>query len=261
MMFGGGAAALAACGGTSSSSIAAIGRAWVSSGGIRRGSHSPRGGALHTSHAGSRAVDTVAVTLQVAENSEFNPILQQVPLTARRVAGRNYRTEPGDYIVRTVVTGLRPAQRYFYRFVSEGFTSPVGQFRTLPAPGDGRPIRFLHISCANEPPFPIGAALLAEVNRGDIDFIAFNGDTVYADRFWLGLDPIPTLEFYRSLYRDQRDPKYAGPEFAQLFSRTAPLFQLGRPRGDRQLQRPEGPRRSRRPAQRRHRANPRCGRP
>jgi alkaline phosphatase D len=100
------------------------------------------------------ATDTVAVTLQVAENSEFNPILQQVPLTARRVAGRNYRTEPGDYIARAVVTGLRPAQRYFYRFVSEGFTSPVGQFRTLPAPGDGRPIRFLHISCANEPPFP-----------------------------------------------------------------------------------------------------------
>lgn len=220
LMFGGGAAALAACGGTSSSSIPPLGEPGFPQG-VFAGDPTSEGAVLSTRVIPASATDTVAVTLQVAENSEFNPISQQVSLTARRVAGRNYRTEPGDYIARAVVTGLRPAQRYFYRFVSEGFTSPVGQFRTLPAPGDGRPVRFLHISCANEPPFPIGAAMLAEVSRGDIDFISFNGDTVYADRFWLGLDPIGNLEFYRSLYRDQRDPNYAGREFVQLFGRTA----------------------------------------
>jgi len=153
LMFGGGAAALAACGGTSSSSIPPLGEPGFPQG-VFAGDPTAEGAVLSTRVIPASATDTVAVTLQVAENSEFNPISQQVSLTARRVAGRNYRTEPGDYIARAVVTGLRPAQRYFYRFVSEGFTSPVGQFRTLPAPGDGRPIRFLHISCANEPPFP-----------------------------------------------------------------------------------------------------------
>ena len=33
------------------------------------------------------------------------------------------------------VAGLRPARRYFYRFVAGGETSPVGRTRTAPAPG------------------------------------------------------------------------------------------------------------------------------
>ncbi|MCF2970139.1 alkaline phosphatase D family protein [Synechococcus sp. Nb3U1] len=221
MMFGGGAAALAACGGSSSSSVAPLGEPGFPQG-VFAGDPTAQGAVLSTRVIPAGAVDSVSVTLQIADNPDFASIVQQIPLSARRTAGSNYRNEPGDYIARVVVQGLPPAQTFYYRFVSaDGFTSPVGQFRTLPEAGDGRAIRFMHISCANEPPFPIGAAMLAEVGRGDIDFISFNGDTVYADRFWLGLDPTGNLDFYRSLYRDQRDPNYAGPEFPQLFGRTS----------------------------------------
>jgi alkaline phosphatase D len=156
----------------------------------------------------------------VADSQTFSNVLQTIPLTARRTAGSNYRTEPGDFIARAVVTNLTSDQLYYYRFVGpNGLSSPIGTFRTLPDEGSSRPLKFLHISCANEPPFPIGAALLQE--SADSDFIVFNGDTVYADRFWLDLLPTESLDFYRSLYRDQRNPEYAGSEFPQLFARIA----------------------------------------
>ncbi len=100
---------------------------------------------------------------------------------------------------------------------SSGTASPVGRFRTV----GGSTSKFIHISCANENPYPTGDALRNEVNAGDVDFIVFNGDTVYADRFWLGQEPTPTLEFFRNLYRDQRNPAYAGAGFAELYRSVA----------------------------------------
>lgn len=98
-----------------------------------------------------------------------------------------------------------------------GVASPVGRFRTL----GGGSVKFIHISCANENPYPIGQALRAEVASSPVAFVVFNGDTVYADRFWLGQLPEPSLDFYRSLYRDQRDPNYAGEGFASLYGEVA----------------------------------------
>lgn len=224
LTWGGGAAVLAACGGNGGSSSVGLvpgGRSGFPQG-VFSGDPTASGAVLSTRVVPEDGAATFAVTLQIASDAEFTEILQEIPITARRDAGSNYRVQPGDYIARSVVTGLPASQTLFYRFTtSVGITSPVGRFRTLPVEGDGRPVRFLHISCANEPPFPIGAALLNEVNRGDVDFVLFNGDTVYADRFWLGLDPIGNLDFYRSLYRDQRDPGYAGPEFPQIFDKTS----------------------------------------
>jgi len=160
---------------------------------------------------------TGTVTLQVATDAAFTQIVTTETLPVRLNAGSNYRTEPGDYIARAVVTGLTPGTVYFYRFLGEGsLVSSVGRTRTFP--NNARPLSFLHISCANEPPFPIGAALLAEATNAE--FISFNGDTVYADRYWLGLDPENNLEFYRGIYRDQRSPGYAGADFAQFFSQV-----------------------------------------
>ncbi len=100
---------------------------------------------------------------------------------------------------------------------ASGTASAVGQFRTL----GGSSTKFIHISCANDNPYPIGDALRNEVSAGDVDFVVFNGDTVYADRYWLGQEPTSTLEFYRSLYRDQRDPAYAGQGFVDLYTSVA----------------------------------------
>ncbi len=224
LTWGGGAALLAACGGNGGSAGVGVipgGRSGFPQG-VFSGDPTARSVVLSTRVVPEDGGSIVEVTLQIASDEGFTTILQEIPLTARRDSGENYRTEPGDYIARTVVGELPSSQTYFYRFItSVGITSPVGQFRTLPDEADGRPVRFLHISCANEPPFPIGAALLNEVNRGDVDFVLFNGDTVYADRFWLGQDPIGNLDFYRSLYRDQRDPGYAGAEFPQIFGKTS----------------------------------------
>ncbi len=160
--------------------------------------------------------ETVSVTLEVARTRLFL-LPDRIPLQGRAVAGSNYRQEPGDYIVRYELTDLNPDQEYFFRFTAGRFRSPVGRFRTLPEASDPRPVRFLHISCANEPPYPIGPALAESARSFDPYLVVFNGDTVYADRFWLGLQPVPTLDFYRSLYRDQRDPGYTGPGFDELY--------------------------------------------
>ena len=169
---------------------------------------------ISTRYIPSGGAPTGTVTLQVATDAAFTQIVKTETLPVRLNAGSNYRTEPGDYIARAVVTGLTPGTVYFYRFLGEeSVVSPVGRTRTFP--NDGRPLSFLHISCANEPPFPIGAALLAEASTAE--FLSFNGDTVYADRFWLGLDPENNLEFYRGLYRDQRSPAYAGADFPKVF--------------------------------------------
>lgn len=198
LTWGGGAALLAACGGNGGSSSVGVipgGRSGFPQG-VFSGDPTARSVVLSTRVVPEDGGSVVDVTLQIASDEGFTTILQEIPLTARRDSGEDYRTEPGDYIARTVVGQLPSAQTYFYRFItSVGITSPVGQFRTLPDEADGRPVRFLHISCANEPPFPIGAALLNEVNQGDVDFVLFNGDTVYADRFWLGQDPIGNLDF------------------------------------------------------------------
>ncbi len=224
LTWGGGAAVLAACGGNGGSAGIGVipgGRSGFPQG-VFSGDPTARGAVLSTRVVPEDGGATVGVTLQIASDQAFTTVIQEIPLTARREAGQNYRLEPGDYIARTVINTLPSSQTFFYRFTTSiGITSPVGRFRTLPDEGDGRPVRFLHISCANEPPFPIGAALLNEVNRGDVDFVVFNGDTVYADRFWLGQDPIGNLDFYRSLYRDQRDPDYAGAEFPQIFDKTS----------------------------------------
>ncbi len=169
-----------------------------------------------------RNLATVTVTLEVANDPSFKSMARSLTLNGFRVAGFNYRDRPGDYVVRTVLENLASGQQYYFRFRSpDGTLSPVGRFRTMPT--TGRTIRFLHMSCANEPPYPIAGALGAEVPSLNPDFVLFNGDTVYADAFWLGAQPEPNLEFYRNLYRQQRDPSYTGAGFLDLFE-NAPFI-------------------------------------
>lgn len=156
------------------------------------------------------------VELEVSPQDNFSTSVQRFTLTANERAGSNYRLAPGDYVVRQQLTGLLPNQQYFYRFLAMGSSSPVGRFRTLPE-GSAGAIRFLHMSCANEPPYPISGALGQEIERFNPNFVVFNGDTVYADAFWQGGDPEPRLDFYRGLYRQQRDPNYTGAGFPDLY--------------------------------------------
>jgi phosphodiesterase/alkaline phosphatase D-like protein len=169
----------------------------------------------------SNAAASIPVELEISVSPEFasTDILQTHTLTARSAAGSDYRFSPGDYIVRLAVTDLQPDQRYYYRFIApDGSLSPVGQFLTLPNSSTAGMVRFANISCANLPPYSLsGLARESET----LHFVAFNGDTVYADRYWEGGDPTPTLEYYRSLYRQQRDPLYAGDGLPLSMQRTS----------------------------------------
>lgn len=87
---------------------------------------------------------------------------------------------------------------------------------------------FLHISCANEPPYPVSNTL--EMESENANFLLFNGDTVYADAFWLEIenqanlfDPQDgqNLDYYRSLYRLQRNGSYTGAGFHEAILNTA----------------------------------------
>jgi alkaline phosphatase D len=78
------------------------------------------------------------------------------------------------------VTGLRPARRYFYRFLAAGEASPVGRAITAPAPGAAVDrLRVCFGSCQKYEVGRYGAYrhMVAE----DPDLILFLGDYIYED--------------------------------------------------------------------------------
>ncbi|HEX8993288.1 MAG TPA: alkaline phosphatase D family protein [Anaerolineales bacterium] len=85
-----------------------------------------------------------------------------------------------DHTVRVDVTGLRPGNRYFYRFHALGQTSPVGRTSTLP-PDTVRHVRFAQVSCAkfNAGFFNGYARIAARAERNELDFVMHLGDYIY----------------------------------------------------------------------------------
>ncbi len=114
--------------------------------------------------------------------------------------------------VRVSVDGLAPDRAYRYRFASGAATSPVGRFRTAPAPGEGSRLRAVFASCQQyeQGYFAAWRHALTE----DPDLVVFLGDYVYESswgrRHVRKHDPgVPrTLEAYRrrhALYRGDPD--------------------------------------------------------
>jgi alkaline phosphatase D len=177
-------------------------------------------------------------------------------LSAETPSGADFRTSPGGYAAVVKVTGLTPGASYsFSASFPHALGSPnapthasrVGRFKTFRGAAYNGSISFLHLSCANRPPFPVARGLAYEVNAAQPDlaspggpvalsvagggscaaspytlspvaFTIFNGDTIYADRFWLpssnpARNPVATPAFYRSLYKDQRNSSYTGAGF------------------------------------------------
>lgn len=69
---------------------------------------------------------TVPVTWEVAEDERFTRIVQKGEEMARPELGHSVHVE---------VKGLRPARRYWYRFLAGGEASPVGTVKSAPAAG------------------------------------------------------------------------------------------------------------------------------
>ncbi|MBC8001642.1 MAG: alkaline phosphatase D family protein, partial [Opitutaceae bacterium] len=84
-----------------------------------------------------------------------------------------------DHTVKVDVCDLRPGTTYYYRFLFQNHTSPVGRLRTAPAKhADVRSLRFGLASCSNyEAGYFAGYRFMAL--RDDLDFVLHVGDYIY----------------------------------------------------------------------------------
>ncbi len=80
-----------------------------------------------------------------------------------------------DFTVKVDVTGLKPDQRYFYRFIFGDKTSPVGQTKTLPS--STSKVSFAVCSCSN---YPAGYFYVyREMAKQNVDVVIHLGDYIY----------------------------------------------------------------------------------
>ena len=112
------------------------------------------------------------VRLEVARDPDFR----------RVVARRDILTTPAiDHSVKARVTGLKPHQRYYYRFETRDRHSPVGRFQTALPPDSRETVRFGFFSCAD---FTHGYYnAYAALAREDVDFVVSLGDYIYAETY------------------------------------------------------------------------------
>ncbi len=111
----------------------------------------------------------VDVTWQVSEDESFSTILK---------AGQARATAEWAHSVHAEVAGLRPLRPYFYRFIANGQTSPVGRAKT--APMLGAPVDKLRFGVASCQHFEQGFFnAYADMVEQDPDLIIHLGDYIY----------------------------------------------------------------------------------
>ena len=139
--------------------------------GVASGAPDSRAMTLWTRVSGAERAGSIE--LEVARDSGFRRVVER-----RRVGVRGEH----DFTAHARVRGLRPDERYFYRFSSGGKSSEVGRFTTLPS-DSRRPIRIGFFSCqAWEAGFYTAHRGLA--NEDDLDLIICLGDYVYERPFY-----------------------------------------------------------------------------
>ena len=125
----------------------------------------------------TRAPRTGSIQLELAANKAFRPV-------ARRVSARALPTN--DLTVQVRVAALAAGKRYWYRFAQAGTRSPVGVFKTAPAPTTDVRVRFAYSGDADATPrngkpgfngFQVYGRMAGEGNDFNINL----GDTIYSD--------------------------------------------------------------------------------
>jgi alkaline phosphatase D len=113
-----------------------------------------------------------SVRLEVARDPHFRHV----------VARKNVAISAAhNHSVKARVEGLKPHERYWYRFETRGEHSPVGRFQTALPPDSRQPVKFAFFSCADYTHgFYNGYALMA---REDVDFVVCLGDYIYAETY------------------------------------------------------------------------------
>ncbi len=115
---------------------------------------------------GSR--ETVEVTVEVATDEEFTNLVGD-PVTTTTTAEQ-------DYTVKIDFEGLEAGTVYYYRFRSNGVTSPTGRTKTLPQ-GDVSSVKLAVFSCAS---YASGYFnVYAHAKDADVDAVLYLGDYIY----------------------------------------------------------------------------------
>ncbi len=140
------------------------------SSGVMSGDPTPGGITLWTH------VDEVSraggVRLEIARDRDFRRVLSRKVIQTSAAK---------DHTVKARVGGLRPDERYFYRFETDGRESPVGRFQTALPPDSNRPVKLAFFSCQNFPHGYFNAHdLMADE---DLDFVVNLGDYIYSEAY------------------------------------------------------------------------------
>jgi alkaline phosphatase D len=148
---------------------------------------------------------THVVQWEIALDAQFSTVIRSGSVVALSALGYSVHAEP---------TGLVPDQWYFYRFRIQGYLSPVGRTRTLPAPSAmPERLRIAYCSCQNYEHGYFSA--YREMLKDAPDLVLFLGDYIYeyaGGRTKQPVRPLPqgwvlSLEDYRERYAIyRRDP-------------------------------------------------------
>src|SRR3954452_15632358 len=138
--------------------------------GVLSGDPTPDGITLLTllDHVGGAG----SVKLEVATDKAFRKVV-----ASKSIATSGAR----NHSVKARLTGLKPHERYYYRFETRDKHSPVARFQTaLPADSE-QPVKFAFFSCADYTHgFYNAYELMA---REDVDFVVNLGDYIYAEAY------------------------------------------------------------------------------
>ncbi|ALT78555.1 alkaline phosphatase D family protein [Paucibacter sp. KCTC 42545] len=110
----------------------------------------------------------VALRWEIASDADFKTVVNSGDASASAAS---------DYTVKVDATGLKPGQRYWYRFTSNGQTSAVGRSKTLPG-ADVSQVKLAVFSCANYPAGYFNVYAEAAKNA-ELDAAVFLGDYIY----------------------------------------------------------------------------------
>ncbi len=115
-----------------------------------------------------------------------------------------------DFTAKVVAAPLLPNQQYFYRWRHGSTVSPVGTFKTAPAPTLPASVRFTWTGDSdgtrvNGAPAWNNFETFDAVREENSDFFVYLGDTVYPDSAKRTNPPAATLDEYRDTYKVNRD--------------------------------------------------------
>jgi len=138
--------------------------------GVLSGDPTPRGITLLT------LLDNVSgsgsVQLEVARDRGFRNVVARKTIATSGSRGHSVKARVG---------GLKPDERYYYRFETRDENSPVGRFQTALPEDSNRPVKFAFFSCGEYTHGYFNGYDL--MSRDDLDFVVCLGDYIYSEAY------------------------------------------------------------------------------